>query len=257
MGGVILSDRFVHADAVVEEDVVIGFGTVIEAGARIGAGCKIGHHVVIHAGSEIGSSVRIDDHAVVGKQPMRAANSAVTKDNTQPPAKIGDHSIIGTGAVVYAGAVLANGVLAADYATIREQVQIGLRTIIGRGASVENQCVIGDYCKIETNVYITAYSRIGDRVFVAPCVATSNDNFVGRTKERFKHFKGVTIETGGRVGTNATILPGKTIEADALVAAGSLVTRDAPTQQISMGQPAQPIRPVPEEQLLENQDWQK
>lgn len=252
-----MSDRFIHPDAQIAGDAAIGYGTVVEAGVSIGAGAKIGNHVVIYAGCRIGTSVRIDDHAVIGKQPMRAANSAVTKEDTQPPTVIGNLCIIGTGAVIYAGAVLAEGVLAADYATIREQVEIGLRTIIGRGASIENQCVLGAYCKIETNVYITAYSRLGDRVFVAPCVATSNDNFVGRTKERFKHFKGVTVETGGRIGTNVTILPGKTIGADALIAAGSLVTQDAPAGQISMGQPAKPLRPVPEEQLLENQDWQK
>lgn len=250
-----MSDLWIHPEAKIADDAAIGLGTVIEAGVSIGTGAQIGHHVVIHAGCQIGDSVRIDDHAVIGKQPMRAANSAVTKDNTQPPTVIGSLCIIGTGAVIYAGAVLAEGVLAADYATIREQVEIGLRTIIGRGASIENQCVLGAYCKIETNVYITAYSRIGDRVFVAPCVATSNDNFVGRTKERFKHFKGVTVETGGRIGTNATILPGKTIGADALIAAGSLVTQDAPAGQISMGQPAKPLRPVPKEQLLKNQDW--
>jgi UDP-2-acetamido-3-amino-2,3-dideoxy-glucuronate N-acetyltransferase len=65
----------------------------------------------------------------------------------------------------------------------------------------------------------------------------------------------VIIETGGRVGTNVTILPGKTIGADALVAAGSVVTKDVPPKQIVLGSPAVPIRPVPENQLLENQGW--
>lgn len=250
-----MKNLWIDPDARVGRDVEVGFGTVIAAGAEVGAGCKLGHHVVIHAGSKIGANVRIDDHATIGKQPMKAANSAVTREQEQPPAQVGDGCIIGTGAVIYAGCRLGERVLVADLATVREQVTVGERTIIGRGAAIENQCTLGAYCKIETNVYITAYSTLGDRVFVAPCVATSNDNFVGRTKERFKYFKGVTIETGGRVGTNVTILPGKTIGADALVAAGSVVTKDAPPRQIVLGSPAVPLRAVPENQLLENQDW--
>jgi UDP-2-acetamido-3-amino-2,3-dideoxy-glucuronate N-acetyltransferase len=250
-----VSDQWIDKAARVAKDAEVGFGTVIGADAEVGPGCKIGHHVVIHAGSRVGAGVRIDDHATIGKQPMRAANSAVTKDQMQPPAEVGDGCIIGTGAVIYAGSKLGQRVLVADLATVREQVTVGERTIIGRGAAIENQCTLGAYCKIETNVYITAYSTLGDRVFVAPCVATSNDNFVGRTKERFKYFKGVTVEKGGRIGTNVTILPGKTIGADALVAAGSVVTKDAPARQIVLGSPAVPVRPVPENQLLENQEW--
>jgi UDP-2-acetamido-3-amino-2,3-dideoxy-glucuronate N-acetyltransferase len=135
-------------------------------------------------------------------------------------------------------------------------VTVGDRTIVGRGVTVENHCEIGRYCKLESECYITAYSKLGDRVFVAPGVSTSNDNFIGRTKERFKHFKGVTVERGGRIGTGAVILPGKTVGADALVAAGAVLTTDAPARKVVLGCPAKPIRDVPEEQLLENQGWE-
>ncbi len=208
---------------------------------------------MIHPGTVIGKNVRIDDGAVIGKQPMRAANSAVTKEQQLAPTTIGDECIIGTHVVIYAGAVIGRKVLIADLSTIRENVSIGEFTIIGRGVAVENFCKIGSYCKLETNVYLTAYSELGDRVFMAPCVATSNDNFVGRTKERFKHFKGVTVKRGGRVGLNSTILPGKVVGEDALVAAGSVLTKDAPDRKIVLGSPAQVIRDVPPEQLLENQ----
>jgi serine O-acetyltransferase len=233
----------------------VGEFCIIDREVTIGSDCQIGHHVIIHPGTTIGDQVRIDDHAVVGKEPMRAANTAVTKEQQLPPTKIGDRCIIGTQAVVYRGAAIGSKVLIADLATVRENVTVGDFTIIGRGVAIENFCTIGRYCKLETNVYITAYSELGDRVFVAPCVATSNDNFVGRTEERFKHFKGVTIERGARIGVNATILPGKKIGADTLVAAGALVTSDTPPKKIVAGIPAKEFRDVPEEQLLENQGW--
>ena len=138
---------------------------------------------------------------------------------------------------------------------MRENVTIGDFTIVGRGVAIENFCTIGRYCKLETNVYITAYSTLGDRVFVAPGVLTSNDNFVGRTEERFKHFKGVTVGRGGRLGVGSVILPGKNVGDDALVAAGALLTRDAPAKTIVAGVPAATMRPVPPEQLLDAQDW--
>lgn len=235
----------------------IGEFCVIGDRVSIGAGCVIGHHVTIHDETIIGDNVRIDDGAVIGKMPMRAANSAVTKDQQLPPAKIGSNCIVGTHVVIYRGCEIGQKVLIADLSTVRENVSVGDFTIVGRGVAIENFCTIGKYVKLETNVYITAYSEIADRCFVAPCVATSNDNFVGRTEERFKHFKGIIMKRGARVGVNATVLPGKTIGEDALVAAGALVTADVPDHKIVVGVPAKVFRDVPEEQLLDKQGWDK
>lgn len=237
------------------KDVSIGYNSFLGKNVVVGDGCKIGCGVIIHDDTRIGSNVRIDDNAVLGKTPMKAANTAVTKDQQLPPLEINDDCIIGTSVIIYRGARIGKKVLVADLSSVRENVEVGDYTIIGRGVSIENLCKIGRYCKIETNVYITAYSVIEDRVFVAPCVATSNDNYIGRTEERFKHFKGVTIRKGGRVGVGAVILPGKEIGEDALIAAGALLTGDAKPRVIVAGVPAKPLRDVPPEQLLENQNW--
>jgi len=251
------------SNSVIDKTAKIGSGTVygsfcvIGKNVSIGKNSIIGNHVVIHEGTSIGDNVRIDDNTVIGKYPMQAANTAVTRKKQLPATGIGSGCIIGTGAVIYRGSSIGEKVLIADLATVREEVTIGDYTIVGRGVAIENQCKIGRYCKLETDVYITAYSELEDRVFVAPCAVTSNDNFAGRTKGRFKYFKGVTVKKGGRIGVNATILPGKTIGADALVAAASVVTRDCPDKKIMLGSPAEEHRDVPEEQLLENQGWEE
>ena len=235
------------------KDCSFGYNTIILEKVKLGSNCQIGNNVVIHPGTIIGDNVRIDDNTVIGKQPMKAARSATTKDKIVAPTRIGSDVIIGTSVVIYAGCVIGNKVLVADLASVREDVSIGDYTIIGRGAYIENKSTVGKRCKIETEVYITALSEVGDDVFIAPGVVTSNDNFVGRTKERFKHFKGVTIKRGARLGAGSTILPGKVIGEDALVAAGAVVTKDVKAGVIVAGVPAKYFRDVPEEQLLKNQ----
>jgi UDP-2-acetamido-3-amino-2,3-dideoxy-glucuronate N-acetyltransferase len=199
--------------------------------------------------------VRIDDGTIIGKRPMKAANSATTSEEELPGCRIGSDGIIGTNVVLYRGAEIGRKVLIADLSTVRENVTIGDYTIVGRGVAVENFCTVGRYVKLETSVYITAHSEIEDRVFVAPCVATSNDNFVGRTAERFKHFKGAVFKKGARIGVNAIVLPGKILGEDCLVAAGALVSKDVPAKKIAAGMPARVLRDVAAEQLLENQGW--
>ena len=233
------------------EGVEVGQFCVIGTDVLVGDHTTLGHHVVLHAGTRLGPRIRVDDHAVIGKQPMRAARSATTSAETPPPAEVGEHALIGTGAVLYAGCRVGPRVLVADYATIRERVTVGAETIVGRGVAIENDCTVGARCKLETNAYLCAYTIVEDDVFVAPGVLTSNDNFMGRTEERKKHFGGPLVRRGARLGVGAVILPGKEVPEEAVVAAGAVLTRDAAAGQVHVGLPARPTRPVPPAQLLE------
>jgi len=248
-----MSLNSINENAKIGSNVRLGHFTVIEEDVVIGDNSVIGNNVTIYKGSKIGKNSRIDDNTVIGKQPMKAATSVTSEDNLQPPCQLGDSMIIGTSVVIYAGCTIGDKCLVADLSTIRENVKIGTKTIIGRGVAVENYCNIGSYCKLETNVYITAYSDIEDYVFIAPGVVTSNDNFAGRDPERFKYFKGVTVKKGGRIGAQATVLPGKVIYEDGLVGAGSVVTKDVEKGKIVLGNPSRPHGDVPDKQLLKNQ----
>jgi acetyltransferase-like isoleucine patch superfamily enzyme len=185
---------------------------------------------------------------------MKAAISTL-KEKELPPAEIADGCIIGTCVAIYRGCKLGQGVLVADLASVREDVEIGKHTIVGRGAAVENHTKIGNYVKVETNAYITAHSVIEDRCFIAPMVTMSNDNFLGRTKERFKYTKGPHLKKGARIGANATLMPRVVIGEDAVVGAGSLVTRDVPPRKMVAGVPAGLLKDTPREQLVEMQGY--
>lgn len=246
-------ETFIHPSARIGSGTQCGYNTVIAENVVVGTDCRIGHGVVIHPDTIIGNGVRIDDNTVIGKLPMKAALSAITREQSLTGCEISDHCLVGALAVIYRGCRLGAHVLVADLASIREDVEIGGYTIIGRGVTVENKVRIGQRCKIETEAYITALSEIEDSCFIAPEVTFTNDNFVGRTKDRFKFHKGVTLKRGARVGANATLLPGICVGGDSLIAAGSVVTRDVPGGKIVCGVPARELRDVPADQLLENQ----
>ena len=240
----------VSETTIVGDDTTIGHFAVIGENVRIGSGCQIGHHVVIHDDTILGDNCVIDDHAVVGKRPLRSRPMAIQPGDDLDPLVLAEGVVIGTGAIVFRGSQIGEDSLVADLASVREQSIIGTRSIVGRGVAVENRVLIGDRVKIEAGAFVCAFTEIADDCFVAPEVALTNDNYLGRTEERKKNYKGTTIERGGRVGANATVLPGKTIHSDGVAAAGATVTKDIPAGEIRSGIQATRLKDVPPEQRL-------
>ena len=248
------SGEGINPTAEVGEGCQVGQNAVVLAGAQIGAGCVLGHNVVIHANTVLGAGVVVGDNAVLGKQPRPSPMSTVKIREPLPGLVVGDECSIGVGSVVYAGTTIGRQTMIADQAFVRENCTIGDYVIVGRGVTVENNTTIGHYVKIQTGAYVTAYMTVEDYVFIAPGVYTTNDNYMGRTLERFRFRKGPTIRHGARVGANTTLLPGIEIGREAFVAAGAVVTRDVPPATLVMGVPARPIRSVPEREWAENQE---
>jgi len=204
---------------------------------------------VVFPGTVIGDGCRILDHAVVGKQPTLSTRSTATQQEL-PPAELGPGTIVSTGAIVFAGARLGARVVIGDQACVRERVTIGDDVVVGRGSLVENDTTIGTLTKIQAHAYITAYSTLEDNVFVAPCVVTTNDNFMGRTEQRHAQRRGPTIRRGARVGGGAILCPAVEIGAEAYVGAGAVVVHDVPPRMLVVGNPARVLREVAAEELL-------
>ena len=207
---------------------------------------------IVYPGTKLGEGVKVLEHAVVGKQPSLSPRST-TKREELPPAEIGDGTIVSTGAVVFAGAKIAARVILGDQSCVRERVVVGDDVVIGRGSLVENDTTIGAMTKIQAESYITAYSTLEEHVFVAPCVVTTNDNFMGRTERRHELIKGPTIRRGARIGGGAILLPGIEIGEEAFVGAGAVVTKNVEPRMLVVGNPARVMRAVSADELLENQ----
>lgn len=247
------ADGFIDPTAQIGEGCELGHHVVLEAAVRLGAGCRIGHNVVVHEGTVLGQGVIVGVNAVLGRQPRPAPTSTIRIDEPMPGLEVGEGSSIGAGAVVYAGTRIGRQTMLADQSFVREKCTIGDRVIVGRGVTVENEVTIGDHTKIQTGAYVTGWTTVEDHVFLAPCVVMTNDNYMGRTQERFQFRGGPTIRHGARVGANSILLPNVEIGREAFVAAGSVVTRDVPEATLVMGVPARPVREVPEREWAENQ----
>jgi acetyltransferase-like isoleucine patch superfamily enzyme len=215
-------------------------------------GAEIHATAVVYPGTVLGEGVKVLEHAVVGKQPTLSPRST-TKRESLGPAVLGDGAIVSTGAIVFAGTRIGARTIVGDQACIRERVELGDDVVVGRGSLVENDTTIGAMTKIQAMAYITAYSTLEEHVFIAPCVQTTNDNWMGRTEKRFGNVKGPTIRRGARVGGGVVLLPGIEIGEEAFVGAGAVVTKDVPPRTVVVGVPARALRQVPDEELLENQ----
>ena len=151
---------------------------------------------------------------------------------------------------MFAGSHIGARVIVGDQSCIRERVTLGDDVVIGRGALVENDTTIGSLTRIQAEAYITAYSTLEENVFVAPCVVTTNDNFMGRTEKRLELMRGPTIRRGARIGGGAVLCPGVEIGEEAFVGAGAVVTKDVPARALVVGNPARVLREVSADELL-------
>ena len=203
---------------------------------------------IVYPGTVVGDGCKVLDHAVVGKQPTLSPRSTAKREEL-PPTELGPGTIVSTGAIVFAGSRLGARVIVGDQACVRERVTLGDDVVIGRGSLVENDTTVGALTKIQADAYITAYSTLEDDVFIAPCVVTTNDNFMGRTEKRHDLIKGPTIRRGARVGGGAILCPGVEIGEEAFVGAGAVVIEDVPARVVVVGNPARVLREVPPEEL--------
>ena len=204
---------------------------------------------VVYPGTVLGEGCRILEYAVVGKQPTLSPRSTAKREPL-PPLELGAGTVVSTGAIVFAGTRIGARVIVGDNACIRERCDVGDDVVVGRGSLVENDTTIGALTKIQAHAYVTAYSTLEEEVFIAPCVVTTNDNFMGRTERRQALMKGPTVRRRARVGGGAILCPGVEIGEEAFVGAGAVVVRDVPRGVVVVGNPARVLREVPEDELL-------
>lgn len=139
-------------------------------------------------------------------------------------------------AIVESGQV-GNGTRIWAFAHVLPGAVIGEECNICDHTFIENDVRIGDRVTIKCGVQLWDGITIDDDVFVGPNVTFTNDPFP-RSKHTPKQFSRTNIRKGASIGANATILPGITVGLNAMVGAGSVVTKDVPPNAVVRGNPA-------------------
>jgi acetyltransferase-like isoleucine patch superfamily enzyme len=140
-------------------------------------------------------------------------------------------------AIVEPGAHIGPGTRVWAFTHILPRARIGADCNICDHVFVENDVVVGDRVTLKCGVQLWDGVRIEDDCFVGPNVTFTND-LRPRSKQYPPEFLKTVLKTGCSIGGNATLLPGLTIGRWAMVAAGAVVTRDAPDFALVIGNPA-------------------
>jgi acetyltransferase-like isoleucine patch superfamily enzyme len=222
-------------------------GLLLGEDVRIGTDVAFGAHVVVHDGTVIGDGCTIEDHVVLGKRPRLARGSSAQGE--VGPLELAAGVTVCAGAVVFAGARVGEGAILGDQSFVRERSHIGAGSVIGRGSVVDNDVRVGARVKVQTSVYLTAFTVVEDDVFVGPGVTTTNDDTMARHDAQ-KPLRGALLRRACRVGGGVVLTPGVQIGEEAFLAAGAVVTRDVPARAVAMGVPARVVREVGEQDLL-------
>ncbi len=123
------------------------------------------------------------------------------------------------------------------FVNIMEGAKIGKNCNICDRCFIEKNVIIGNNVTIKTGVSLWSGLIVEDHVFIGPGVQFCNDKYP-RSKVYTKPLK-TTLRSGCSIGAGATILPGITIGENALIGAGSVVTKDISANAIALGNPAQ------------------
>jgi acetyltransferase-like isoleucine patch superfamily enzyme len=127
--------------------------------------------------------------------------------------------------------------------------EIGDDTKIGAFVEIQKNAVIGKRCKISSHSFICEGVIVEDNVFIGHGVIFTNDSYPRATNtdgslqtESDWKVEPTVIKKGASIGSGATILPNLTIGDNAIVGAGSTVTKSVPANAIVAGNPAKILR---------------
>jgi acetyltransferase-like isoleucine patch superfamily enzyme len=129
--------------------------------------------------------------------------------------------------------------------------QVGDETKIGSFVEIQKNASIGRRCKISSHTFVCEGVTIEDNVFIGHGVTFINDSFPRATTpdgdlqtEKDWHVEKTVIKRGASIGSGSTILSKIVIGENAVVGAGSVVTRDVPPNTIVAGNPAKILRSI-------------
>jgi acetyltransferase-like isoleucine patch superfamily enzyme len=192
--------------------------------------------VIIHPGVKLGNGCKIEDFVIIGAPPKGSVSGELET-------VIGDNAIIRSHTVIYAGNKIGNNFQTGNKANIRELNEIGDDVSIGTLSVIEHHVKIGNSVRIHSQAFIPEYCVLEDGCWIGPNVVLTNAKYPNSPNAKAE-LAGVHIMKNAKIGANVTVLPRVTIEENALVGAGSVVTKNIYKDSVAVGNPAKIIMDI-------------
>jgi acetyltransferase-like isoleucine patch superfamily enzyme len=166
-----------------------------------------------------------------------------------PLARFGKNVKVGHYVVIEEDCEIGDGAFIGNFVVMRPKTKIGKNCRIGHGCIFEGRGIIGNNVTIMPHSQICIDAVVEDDVFIGP-------DYIGLNTKKIAHGRGKPvysppiIKRAARIGGGVIMMPGVVVGENALIAAGSVVTRDVPERKIVMGIPARIIGDVPKDELL-------
>ena len=191
---------------------------------------------IIHPGVKLGKGCEIEDFVIIGALPKGSAPGVLET-------VIGDNAAIRSHTVIYAGNRIGKNFQTGNKTNIRELNEIGNDVSIGTLSVIEHHIKIGNGVRIHSQAFIPEYCVLDDGCWIGPNVVLTNSKYP-KSPNAKAELAGVHIMKGAKVGANVTVLPGITIGENALVGAGSVVTKDVNDGAVVAGNTATVVKNI-------------
>lgn len=192
---------------------------------------------VLYKNVKLGKNANLQEGVILGLPPSG-------KKDGELKTIIGDNAVVRSNTVIYSGVEIGDDFQTGHNVVIREDNKIGNNVNIWSNSVIYPHNKIGQDVKIHCNCFVES-SVLADGVFLGPQVMIADDPHPVCPRWR-DCLGGAKIGKNAGVGGNVTILPGAEIGEEALVGAGSVVTKNVPPKTVVVGNPATPIKKVSE-----------
>ncbi|HAT53542.1 MAG TPA: N-acetyltransferase [Betaproteobacteria bacterium] len=152
----------------------------------------------------------------------------MSETRIHPSATIDPSAHIGEGSLVWVNV------------QVRENAEIGKRCVLSKDVYIDCNVSIGDECKIQNSVSVYDGVTIESKVFVGPNASFTNDKVPRAFNTNWEITK-TMVKQGASLGANCTVICGIVIGEYAMVAAGSVVTKDVSPYTLVAGNPARVV----------------
>ncbi len=200
---------------------------IVSPAVKLGNDVEIGPYSIVHDNVVLGDRVKVGAYCELGI-------STPLGDGT--PLEIAEDSLIRSHSVFYESSSFGARLVTGHHVTVRENTRAGAAFQIGTLCEIQGDCLIGDYVRFQSNIFVGKKTQIGNFVWVLPYVVLTND-----PTPPSNVLKGCVIEDYASIAAASVVLPGVTVGHHALVAAQACVTKDVPPHMAAAGVPARVI----------------